>query len=51
MDKIIQIIKSIISPEQNWSAFGMKIIGLLVVALIAYFGFQQYTSFTTRKEN
>ena len=44
MDKIIEAIKSIISPEQSWSAFVMKIIGLIVVSIIAYVGFQQYTA-------
>lgn len=51
MDKIIQIIKSIISPEQNWSAFAMKIIGLVVVTVIAYIAFQQYTSLTADEDN
>lgn len=51
MDKIIQIIKSIISPEQNWSAFAMKITGLIVVAVIAYIAFQQYTNLTADEDN
>ena len=51
MDKIIQIIKSIISPEQNWSAFAMKITGLIVVAVIGYIAFQQYANFTTEENN
>ena len=51
MDKIIQIIKSIISPEQNWSAFAMKIIGLVVVTVIAYIAFQQYTNLTADEDN
>ena len=50
MDKIIQVIKSIISPEQNWSAFAMKITGLIVVAGIAYFAFYQYTNLTTEED-
>jgi hypothetical protein len=51
MDKIIQIIKGIISPEQNWSAFAMKITGLIVVAVIAYIAFYQYTNLTTEEDN
>ena len=51
MDKIIQIIKSIISPEQNWSAFAMKIIGLVVVSIIAYIAFQQYTILNADEDN
>ena len=39
MNEIINAIKSIISPEQNWSAFVMKITGLIVVSVIAYIGF------------
>ena len=49
MDKIIEIVKGIISPEQSWSAFVMKIIGLIVVAVIAYVGFQQYSSLTVEE--
>tara|TARA_B100000424_G_scaffold61034_1_gene44321 strand:- start:8913 stop:9479 length:567 start_codon:yes stop_codon:yes gene_type:complete len=44
MDKIIEAVKSIISPEQSWSAFVMKITSLIVVAVIGYIGFQQYTT-------
>ena len=51
MDKIIQIIKGIISPEQNWSAFAMKITGLIVVSVIGYIAFQQYANFTTEENN
>lgn len=51
MDKIFSIIKSIISPEQNWSAFAMKITGLIVVSVIAYFGFKQYTNLTADENN
>ena len=51
MDKIIQIIKSIISAEQKWSAFAMKITGLIVVAVIAYIAFQQYTNLTADEDN
>ena len=50
MDKIIEIVKGIISPEQSWSAFVMKIIGLIVVAVIAYVGFQQYSSLTVEED-
>ena len=50
MDKIIEIVKSIISPEKSWSAFVMKIIGLIVVAVIAYVGFQQYSSLTVEED-
>ena len=50
MDKIIDAIKGIISPEQSWSAFVMKIIGLIVVAVIAYVGFQQYSSLTVEED-
>lgn len=42
MDKIIDAIKGIISPEQSWSAFVMKITSLIIVAVIGYIGFQQY---------
>ena len=45
MNKIIEIVKGIISPEQSWSAFAMKIIGLVVVAIIAYIAFQQYKKY------
>ena len=51
MDKIFTIIKSIISPEQNWSAFAMKIIGLVVVAVISFVGFKQYTNLTVEEDN
>ena len=51
MDKIFTIIKSIISPEQNWSAFAMKIIGLVVVAVISFVGFKQYTNLTVQEDN
>jgi len=51
MNNIIEAIKSIISPEQNWSAFAMKITGLVVVAVIAYVGFQQYTNLTIEEDN
>ena len=44
MDKIIDAIKGIISPEQSWSAFVMKITSLIIVSVIGYIGFQQYTS-------
>ena len=44
MEKIIEAIKGIISPEQSWSAFVMKITSLIVVAVIGYIGFQQYTN-------
>ncbi len=50
MNNIIEAIKSIISPEQNWSAFVMKIIGLIVVSIIAYIGFQQYTSLSVEED-
>ena len=45
IDKIIEAVKSIISPEQSWSAFVMKITSLIIVAIIGYIGFQQYTNF------
>lgn len=50
MENIINAIKSIISPEQSWSAFVMKITGLIVVSIIAYIGFQQYTSLNVEQE-
>ena len=34
MENIINAIKSIISPEQSWSAFVMKITSLLIVSVI-----------------
>lgn len=51
MNKIIEIVKGIISPEQSWSAFAMKIIGLVVVAIIAYIAFQQYTNLNADENN
>ena len=50
MNNIIEAIKSIISPEQSWSAFVMKITSLIIVAIIGYIGFQQYTSFTVEED-
>jgi len=43
MKAVIDTVKSIISPEQNWSQFLMKIIGVGVVAGIGFAGYQVYT--------
>ena len=43
MKAVIDTVKSIISPEQNWSKFLMKIIGVGVVAGIGFTGYQIYT--------
>ena len=43
MKAVIDTVKSIISPEQNWSKFLMKIIGVGVVAGIGFAGYQVYT--------
>jgi|TARA_R110002020_G_scaffold67529_5_gene177338 hypothetical protein len=50
MNEIINAIKSIISPEQSWSAFVMKITGLIVVSIIAYIGFQQYRNLNVEED-
>ena len=44
MKAVIDTVKNIISPEQNWSKFLMKIIGVGVVAGIGFAGYQVYTS-------
>ena len=51
MDKIIDAIKGIISPEQSWSAFVMKITSLIIVAVIGYIGFQQYLNLGVEEDN
>ena len=51
MDKIIDTIKGIISPEQSWSAFVMKITSLIIVAVIGYIGFQQYLNLGVEEDN
>ena len=43
MKAVIDTVKNIISPEQNWSKFLMKIIGVGVVAGIGFTGYQIYT--------
>ena len=50
MNNIIEAIKSIISPEQSWSAFVMKITSLIIVAIIGYIGFQQYTNLNVEED-
>tara|TARA_R100001463_G_scaffold100422_2_gene154915 strand:- start:7631 stop:8194 length:564 start_codon:yes stop_codon:yes gene_type:complete len=50
MENIINAIRSIISPEQSWSAFVMKITSLLIVSVIAYIGFQQYTNLNVEED-
>ena len=42
MKAVIDTVKNIISPEQNWSKFLMKIIGVGVVAGIGFAGYQVY---------
>ena len=51
MNNIIEAIKSIISPEQSWSAFVMKITSLIIVAIIGYIGFQQYLNLGVEEDN
>ena len=43
MKAVVDTVKNIISPEQNWSQFLMKIVGVGVVAGIGFAGFQVYT--------
>ena len=50
MKAVVDIVKKIISPEQNWSQFLMKIIGVGVVAGIGFAGFQVYTGSQEEEE-
>tara|TARA_B100001250_G_C19567622_1_gene686220 strand:+ start:229 stop:792 length:564 start_codon:yes stop_codon:yes gene_type:complete len=43
MKAAIETIKNIISPEQNWSKFLMKIVGLSAISAIGLIGFKAYT--------
>ena len=49
MKAVIDTVKNIISPEQNWSKFLMKLIGVGVVAAIGFAGFQVYTGSKEKK--
>ena len=44
MKEAFDTVKGILSPEDNWSKFAMKITGLAVVAGIGLFGFNTYRS-------
>ena len=50
MKAVVDTVKNIISPEQNWSQFLMKIIGVGVVAGIGFAGFQVYTGSQEEEE-
>jgi len=50
MKAVVDTVKKIISPEQNWSQFLMKIIGVGVVAGIGFAGFQVYTGSQEEEE-
>ena len=43
MKAAIETVKNIISPEQNWSKFLMKIVGLSAISAIGLVGFKAYT--------
>tara|TARA_R100001443_G_scaffold7854_1_gene17176 strand:- start:707 stop:1270 length:564 start_codon:yes stop_codon:yes gene_type:complete len=43
MKAAIETVKNIISPEQNWSKFLMKIVGLSAISAIGLIGFKAYT--------
>lgn len=42
MKAAIETVKNIISPEQNWSKFLMKIVGLSAISAIGLIGFKAY---------
>ena len=42
MKEAFETVKGVLSPEDNWSKFAMKITGLVAVAGIALFGFNLY---------
>ena len=42
MKAAIDTVKNIISPEQNWSKFLMKIVGLSAISAIGLIGFKAY---------
>ena len=49
MNAAVDTVKNIISPEQNWSKFLMKLIGVGVVAVIGFAAFEVYTGSQEKK--
>ena len=51
MKEAFDTVKGILSPEDNWSKFAMKITGLAVVAGIGFFGFNTYQNSLIQEED